>query len=87
MTELIVDLFDARLVQGAAGLLATFNVAGVLDASDVHIAVRLGRLAGVADDEVLLAAALAVRGAPPRSRPHRPRHHRPHGRRRRGPAR
>ena len=61
MTDAAVDLFDARLVRGASGLLAIFNVAGVLDASDVHVALRLGRIAGVRDDVVLLAAALAVR--------------------------
>jgi exodeoxyribonuclease V alpha subunit len=61
MTDAVLDLSDARLVHGAAGLLAAFNLAGVLDGSDVHVALRLGRLAGIADDEVLLAAALAVR--------------------------
>ena len=43
------------------GLLADFNGVGVLGAADVHVAVRLGRLGGEADDGVLLAAALAVR--------------------------
>ena len=61
MTDLVSDRFDSRLVRGATGLLAIFNEAGVLDASDVHVAVRLGRLAGNVDDEILLAVALAVR--------------------------
>jgi len=61
VTEVVLDPFDSRLVRGATGLLAAFNEAGVLDASDVHVAVRLGRLAGITDEEVLLATALAVR--------------------------
>jgi exodeoxyribonuclease V alpha subunit len=51
----------ARLVQRANGLLQTFNAAGVLEAADVHVAVRLGALGGEADPAVLLAAALTVR--------------------------
>ncbi|MET3962072.1 exodeoxyribonuclease V alpha subunit [Marmoricola sp. OAE513] len=47
----------------ATGLLAVFNRAGVLEAADVHVADRLGALAGEADQDVLLAVALAVRGA------------------------
>jgi exodeoxyribonuclease V alpha subunit len=43
-------------------LLAVFNQAGVLAPADVHTALRLGRLAGEERPEVLLAAALAVRG-------------------------
>ncbi|MBA2552559.1 MAG: exodeoxyribonuclease V subunit alpha, partial [Geodermatophilaceae bacterium] len=41
--------------------LAAFNDAGVLEAADVHVALRLGRLGGESDPAVLLAAALAVR--------------------------
>ncbi|MEI6623954.1 MAG: AAA family ATPase, partial [Actinomycetes bacterium] len=41
-------------------LLANFNDAGILDAADIHVAVRLGRLAGEADESVLLAVALTV---------------------------
>jgi exodeoxyribonuclease V alpha subunit len=52
---------DARLVQRASGLLRTFNVAGVLAAADVHVAIRLGGLGGEQDQSVLLAAALTVR--------------------------
>ena len=51
----------ARLVQRATGLLRSFNVAGVLEAADVHVAIRLGALGGEQDESVLLAAALAVR--------------------------
>ena len=53
---------DARVAPRATGLLAAVNAAGVLDAADVHVAARLGRLTGEPDDRVLLAVALAVRG-------------------------
>jgi exodeoxyribonuclease V alpha subunit len=56
-----VDLGDVRLARSATGLLATFNAAGVLDPADVHVATRVGRLGGEADEQVLLAVALAVR--------------------------
>jgi exodeoxyribonuclease V alpha subunit len=55
------DPCDARLALRAPGLLAAFNAAGVLNAADVHVALRLGRFAIEADERVLLAAALAVR--------------------------
>jgi exodeoxyribonuclease V alpha subunit len=58
------DLFDARMVSSLAGrdsLVGEFNRAGVLAAADVHVARRLGALAGEADEDVLLAVALAVR--------------------------
>src|SRR4051794_10013231 len=45
----------------AAGLLHDFNVAGILNAADVHVAQRLGALAGETDESVLLAVALTVR--------------------------
>jgi exodeoxyribonuclease V alpha subunit len=51
----------ARLVQRADGVLRTFNVAGVLEAADVHVAIRLGALGDEHNPSVLLAAALAVR--------------------------
>jgi exodeoxyribonuclease V alpha subunit len=57
-----LDPFDARLASGASGLLRAFNQAGVLSAADVHVARRLGALAGEDDERVLLAVALAVRG-------------------------
>ena len=66
------DPADARLALRASGVLAEFNRAGVLTAADVHVAMRLGALAGVADEAVLLAAALAVRGAAPGPRLRRP---------------
>jgi exodeoxyribonuclease V alpha subunit len=53
---------DVRLAVRASGALRSFNEAGVLAAADVHVAARLGRLARTTDDDVLLAAALAVRG-------------------------
>jgi exodeoxyribonuclease V alpha subunit len=55
------DIGDPRLARTAAGLLGAFNVAGVLDPADVHVATRVGRLGGEEAEEVLLAAALAVR--------------------------
>ncbi|WP_232665379.1 exodeoxyribonuclease V subunit alpha [Pseudonocardia sp. TRM90224] len=59
--EVTVDVGDPRLATSAHGLLAAFNVAGVLAPADVHVATRLGRLGGESDETVLLAAALAVR--------------------------
>ncbi|HEV8627601.1 MAG TPA: exodeoxyribonuclease V subunit alpha [Acidimicrobiia bacterium] len=55
------DPYDARLALRAPGLLAAFNAAGVLNAADVHVALRFGRFAAEVDEGVLLAAALAVR--------------------------
>jgi exodeoxyribonuclease V alpha subunit len=49
-----------RVLQ-ATGLLAAFHDAGVLEAADVHVARRLGRLAREDAEPVLLATALAVR--------------------------
>nr|WP_220139786.1 exodeoxyribonuclease V subunit alpha [Nocardia sp. GTS18] len=42
-------------------MLRVFNEAGVLSAADVHVAVRLGRLGREDSEDVLFAAALAVR--------------------------
>jgi exodeoxyribonuclease V alpha subunit len=53
---------EARIAMRATGLLREFNDAGVLAPADVHVARRLGELAGETDEAVLLAAALAVRG-------------------------
>lgn len=55
------DLRDPRVVVAAEGVLHDFNVAGVLESADVHVAQRLGRLGREADETVLLAVALAVR--------------------------
>ena len=57
----IEDPRDRRTAHAATGLLAAFNLAGVLDAADVHVAERLGRLGREPDERVLLAVALAVR--------------------------
>jgi exodeoxyribonuclease V alpha subunit len=57
----IIDIGDPRRAHGATGVLAAFNEAGVLEAADVHVAARVGRLGGEPDEDVLLAAALAVR--------------------------
>lgn len=51
------DPHDPRLALGADGVLRTFNDAGVLDASDVHVARRLCALA--AEDEPLVALGVA----------------------------
>ncbi|MEO5678553.1 MAG: AAA family ATPase, partial [Acidimicrobiales bacterium] len=56
-----LDAFDGRRAATVDGILRPFSDLTVLEASDVHTAITLGRLAGGADDEVLLAAALAVR--------------------------
>lgn len=54
---------DARLALRATGRLRELNAAGVLRAADVHVAARLGALADETDPDVLVALALAVRGA------------------------
>ncbi len=56
-----LDPYDVSLARRAGGLLRLFNEAGVLAAADVHVALRLGVLAGTDDEKVLLGAALAVR--------------------------
>ncbi len=63
MTELFEPTgeHDRRLVAGIGGRLGWFNRAGVVSAADVHVATRTGDLAGEADEQVLLAAALATR--------------------------
>jgi exodeoxyribonuclease V alpha subunit len=58
----IADPFEARRAVGATGLLHEFNDAEVLSAADVHVAARLGALAGEEDEAVRLAIAFAVRG-------------------------
>jgi exodeoxyribonuclease V alpha subunit len=55
------DLMDWRQVPQATGKLAEFNAAGVLDASDVHVAGRCCMLAGEPSEVVALAVALTVR--------------------------
>lgn len=57
----IADVRPSRALR-ASGLLAQFNAAGVLSAADVHVAATVGRLGAEADEQVLLAAALTVRG-------------------------
>ncbi|SEE89376.1 exodeoxyribonuclease V subunit alpha [Ruania alba] len=52
---------DVRTAVGAPPLLAQFNAAGLVTATDVQVATRLGRLTGESDERVLLAAALTVR--------------------------
>ncbi|MGH9286419.1 MAG: exodeoxyribonuclease V subunit alpha, partial [Acidimicrobiales bacterium] len=57
------DPFGSSLALDGPPSLRAFNLAGVLAAADVHVAVLLGRLDPLAreDEAVLLAAALAVR--------------------------
>lgn len=55
------DRFDVRASTAADGSLRDLSDATILDAADIHTALNLGRLAGGADDAVLMAAALAVR--------------------------
>ena len=59
--EMGLDPFDIRRARRASGLLREFNAVGVLTAGDVHVALRLGELADVDDEWVLLAGAFAVR--------------------------
>ena len=59
--DAVADPFDARRARHAPGLLRAFNDAGVLVAADVHVALRLAALGGETDEQVVLAAALAVR--------------------------
>ena len=42
-------------------MLAEFNAGGLLEASDLHVATRVGDLGGESDERVLLGVALAVR--------------------------
>jgi exodeoxyribonuclease V alpha subunit len=62
VVTLEIDLFAPDRALRAPGLLRAFNDAGVLGAADVHVARRLAELAGEEDEDVVLAAALAVRG-------------------------
>lgn len=57
----IEDPHDPRRARGADGLLRTFNEAGVLDTSDVHVAQRLCALAEEEGPLVALAVAFVVR--------------------------
>ncbi|UFU07032.1 exodeoxyribonuclease V subunit alpha [Ruania halotolerans] len=52
---------DVRIAVGAPPLLARFNASGLVTATDVQVATRLGRLTGESDERVLLAVALTVR--------------------------
>src|SRR5947209_7427876 len=57
-----LDPRDARIAARAESPLLEFNQAGVLSSADVHVADRLGQIAGESDPQVKLAIALAVRG-------------------------
>ncbi|MFJ2518183.1 exodeoxyribonuclease V subunit alpha [Cellulosimicrobium cellulans] len=56
-----VDEGDPRLAVGVPARLGAFNAARVVSAADLRVALRLGRLTGEHDDQVLLAVAFAVR--------------------------
>jgi exodeoxyribonuclease V alpha subunit len=56
-----VDFLEPQFVAGAAGIVGEFNEAGVLEAADVHVALRLCDLAGETDETVALAVAFVVR--------------------------
>ncbi|KZS69354.1 exodeoxyribonuclease V subunit alpha [Mycobacterium kansasii] len=56
-----MSVVDVETAVTAAGLLRSFNDAGVLDLADVHVAQRLCTLGREPDDRVALAVALAVR--------------------------
>ncbi len=58
MTDVDVD---RRRALRATGALAVFNEAEVLDAADVHVAVRTADLAADTDERAVLAVAFAVR--------------------------
>jgi len=53
--------FERSVARSATGLLAELNRPDLLSAADVHVARRLGRLAGCEDERVLAAVALVVR--------------------------
>ena len=53
--------FDRRLARDVAGRLGDLNEAGVLSAADVHVARTLADRCGEPDEDVVVAAALAVR--------------------------
>lgn len=55
------DPWDVRRALGTGGDLAAYNVAGVLEAADVHVARRVCAIAGDVDPRSALAVALAVR--------------------------
>ena len=56
-----LDRYDASVAVGASGGLRAFNEAGILAASDVHVARRLAQLAGAGGDDVGLGIAFAAR--------------------------
>lgn len=53
---------DGSIAVSATGALAVFNEVGVLGPLDVHAAMVIARLWGETDEQVILAAALVVRG-------------------------
>jgi exodeoxyribonuclease V alpha subunit len=61
VTVEVLDPADWRQAVSAAGLLRTFNEAGVIESADVHVAQRLSTIVGESDARVVLAVALVVR--------------------------
>ena len=58
----VVDPRSSAFALRAPELLRQFNAAGVLHSADVQVATRIARVGGESDEQVMLAAALAVRG-------------------------
>jgi exodeoxyribonuclease V alpha subunit len=56
-----MSIADVEVAIGTSGLLQSFNEAGVLDVSDVHVAKRICALGAEPDERVALAVALLVR--------------------------
>lgn len=63
MTTVATDPYDRRLALAATGDLADLNAAGVIEAADVHVAVRLTELVEESDPLARLTLALVVRAA------------------------
>ncbi len=63
MTSTEQDRYDRRLALGATGELADLNIAGVVEAADVHVATRLAQLVEEGDDLARVTLALVVRAA------------------------
>ncbi|MBA4085793.1 MAG: exodeoxyribonuclease V subunit alpha [Kytococcus sp.] len=63
MTTVATDPYDRRLALAATGDLAGLNAAGVIEAADVHVAVRLTELVEESDPLARLTLALVVRAA------------------------
>jgi exodeoxyribonuclease V alpha subunit len=61
--EAALDPFAFELALSAPQALRALNRSGTLEAADIHVARTLGKIAGVSDEEVLLAVAMTVAAA------------------------